>query len=141
MVTDNREETSGQQRNGRGGTSDEAQGREMMQSRERPCGGRVIFTGPDGTGDYRPRSGYSPRYVGVGSPSPEATGDLGYLSRAAPGAPPPGPRGGCVGEVGWGWQYNQLLNSRTLLSNMQIKRSEFRAALEDRVTQRVQDSQ
>lgn len=77
--------------------------------------------GPDGIGDYRPRSNYFPRYIGVGTSSPEATGDLSYLCRAAPNAPPPMPRQSYVGEVGWGQQYNQLLNSGTLLSNMQIK--------------------
>ncbi|XP_069028008.1 protein SPMIP2 [Embiotoca jacksoni] len=105
------------------------------------CGQRMIFTGPDGVGDYRPRSNYSPRYVGVGAASPEATGDLGYLSRAALHDHPLAPRQSYVGEVGWGWQYNQLLNSGTLLSNMQIKKTELRAALEDRVTQRFQNQQ
>ena len=82
----------------------------------------VLLQGPDGIGDYRPRSNYFPRYIGVGaSSSPEATGDLSYLWRAAAQARPPLPRQSCVGEVGWCWQYNQLLNSRTLHSNMQIK--------------------
>ncbi|XP_030252113.1 uncharacterized protein C4orf45 isoform X2 [Sparus aurata] len=117
----------------------------MMQKSEEvagrtPSGQRMIFTGPDGIGDYRPRSYDFPQYIGVGaSSSPEATGDLGYLWRAAPHAPPPPPRQSCVGEVGWCWQYNQLLNSRTLLSNMQIKKTELRTALEDRVTHRFQN--
>ncbi|XP_042274531.1 protein SPMIP2 [Thunnus thynnus] len=104
-------------------------------------GQRMIFTGPDGIGDYRPRSNYFPQYIGVGASSPEATGDLSFLCRAAPNAPPPIPRQSFVGEVGWGWQYNQLLNSGTLLSNMQIKKTELRTALEDRVTHRFQDKQ
>ncbi|KAL6117275.1 spmip2 [Pungitius sinensis] len=105
-------------------------------------GQRMLFTGPGGIGDYRPRSNYSPRSIGVGASSPEATGDLGYLCRAAPqGGGPPTPRHSHVGEVGWGWQYNQLLNSGVLLSNMQIKRTEVRTALEDRVTQRFQGDQ
>ncbi|XP_051276641.1 uncharacterized protein C4orf45 [Dicentrarchus labrax] len=104
-------------------------------------GHRMVFTGPDGIGDYRPRSNYFPRYIGVGTSSPEATGDLSYLCRAAPHAPPPMPRQSCVGEVGWGWQYNQLLNSGTLLSNMQIKKTDIRTALEDRVTHRFQSKQ
>ncbi|XP_018534949.1 uncharacterized protein C4orf45 [Lates calcarifer] len=116
----------------------------MMRNSEAAAGGpqygqRMIFTGPDGIGDYRPRSNYFPRYIGVGASSPEATGDLSYLCRAAPHAPPPMPRQRYVGEVGWGWQYNQLLNSGTLLSNMQIKRTELRTALEDRVTHRFQE--
>lgn len=57
----------------------------------------------------------------MGASSPEATGDLSYFCRAAPLAPPPMPKHSHVGEVGWGWQYNQLLNSGTLRSNMQIK--------------------
>lgn len=77
--------------------------------------------GPDGIRDYRPRSNYFTRYIGVGATSPEATGDLIYLCRAPPDALPPIPRQSYVGEVGWGWQYNHLLNSGTLLSNMQIK--------------------
>ncbi|XP_035506368.1 uncharacterized protein C4orf45 [Scophthalmus maximus] len=108
----------------------------MMGNVDAAAGQRMIFTGPDGIGDYRPRSNYFPLHVGVGASSPEATGDLGYLCRAAPAAPPPVPRRSYVGEVGWGWQHNQLLNSGTLLSNMQIKKTELRTALEDRVTQR-----
>ncbi|TKS72040.1 hypothetical protein D9C73_006113 [Collichthys lucidus] len=104
-------------------------------------GQRMIFTGPDGIGDYRPRSNYFPRYIGVGASSPEATGDLSYFCRAAPLAPPPMPKHSHVGEVGWGWQYNQLLNSGTLRSNMQIKKTDIRAALEDQVTQTFQSKQ
>ncbi|XP_060903606.1 protein SPMIP2 [Labrus mixtus] len=104
-------------------------------------GQRMIFTGPDGIGDYRPRSNYFPLYIGVGASSPESTGDLGYLCRAAPHAPPPVPRQGYVGEVGWGWQHNQMLNGGTLHSNMQIKKTEFRSALEDKATQRFQNEQ
>nr|XP_020478477.1 uncharacterized protein C4orf45 homolog [Monopterus albus] len=109
---------------------------------EKPqCGQRIIFTGPDGIGDYRPRSNYFPFYIGVGASSPEATGDLSYLWRAATHAPPPMPKQSYVGEVGWGWQYNQLLNSRTLFSNLQIKKTDIRMALEDRVTHRFQNKQ
>ncbi|XP_068571320.1 protein SPMIP2 [Cebidichthys violaceus] len=115
----------------------------MMRNGEAAAGGRqhgrrMIFTGPDGIGDYRSRSNYSPT---SGASSPEATGDLGYLCRAAPQAPPPLPRRSCVGEVGWGWQHNQLLNSGALLSNMQIKKTELRTALEDGVTHRFQSDQ
>ncbi|KAM8848596.1 protein SPMIP2 isoform 1-T1 [Synchiropus picturatus] len=94
-------------------------------------GGRVIFTGPDGVGDYRPRSGSIPRFIGEGSTSSETTGDLQYLTRAAPGAPSPAPRACHVGEVGWGWEFNQQLNGQTLRSNMQIKKTEVRVALGD----------
>ncbi|XP_054648454.1 uncharacterized protein C4orf45 isoform X2 [Dunckerocampus dactyliophorus] len=87
-------------------------------------GQRMIFTGPDGIGDYRPRSNHSAQYVGVGSLSPEATGDLTYLWRAAPNTPPPLPKQAYVGEVGWGWQYNQLVNNGALHSGMQIQTEE-----------------
>ncbi|XP_031615413.2 uncharacterized protein C4orf45 [Oreochromis aureus] len=117
----------------------------MMQNSETTAGQpqygqRMIFTGPDGIGDYRPRSNYFTRYIGVGATSPEATGDLSYLCRAPPDALPPIPRQSYVGEVGWGWQYNQLLNSGTLLSNMQIKKTDIRASLENRVTQKFQST-
>ncbi|MED6292571.1 hypothetical protein CHARACLAT_001776 [Characodon lateralis] len=110
-------------------------------SEEPQYGQRIIFTGPDGIGDYRPRSNYIPLYIGVGTTSREATSDLRYLFRAAPQAPPPVPRQSCVGEVGWGWQYNQLLNGDRLLSNLQIKKTEIRQTLEDRVTQTFQMNQ
>uniref|UniRef100_A0A3B3I7Q9 Uncharacterized protein n=1 Tax=Oryzias latipes TaxID=8090 RepID=A0A3B3I7Q9_ORYLA len=84
-------------------------------------GQRMIFTGPDGVGDYRPKLTDFPHHIGVGPVSHEATGDLGYLWRAAPHAPPTTARHSYIGEVGWGWQYNQQLNQSTLLSNMQIK--------------------
>ncbi|KAK0141523.1 hypothetical protein N1851_021328 [Merluccius polli] len=117
---------------------------------------RILFTGPDGVGDYRSRRPDScPCYVGSGTPSQEASGGLAYLTRAPPSPPwvpgvsgvpgvlgvpgvpgvsgvpgVPGPRRSRppprVGAVGWGWRYNQLLNSTTLLSNMQIKVSAVR---------------
>ncbi|XP_061582132.1 protein SPMIP2 [Cololabis saira] len=116
----------------------------MMRNRdiaagEPQRGQRMLFTGPDGTGDYRPKPHDFSRYVGVGAASPEATGDLSHLLRAAPHAPPPTARQAYVGEVGWGWRYNQLLNNGTLLSNMQIKKTEFRAELEDKATQKFQN--
>uniref|UniRef100_A0A8C6SY46 Uncharacterized protein n=1 Tax=Neogobius melanostomus TaxID=47308 RepID=A0A8C6SY46_9GOBI len=85
-------------------------------------GQRIIFTGPDGVGDYRPRLCDFPRYIGEGSVSAEATGDLSYLWRPAPHTPPAHmSRDSYAGGVGWGWHYNQLLNQDVLLSNMQIK--------------------
>ncbi|XP_034037985.1 uncharacterized protein C4orf45 [Thalassophryne amazonica] len=102
-------------------------------------GQRMIFTGPGGVGDYRPRSNYFPGYIGIGATSPQATSDLSYLFRSAPHGPSPGPKHSHVGEVGWGWQYNQLLNREALHSNMQIKKAELQATLEDRVTQTFQN--
>ncbi|KAK6299053.1 hypothetical protein J4Q44_G00305630 [Coregonus suidteri] len=109
---------------------------------ERPAqayGQMLLFTGPDGIGDYRARLIDFPRYIGVGPLSPMGTSDLIYLCRPAYCTPPPMPKQCYIGGVGWGMQYHQLLNSRTLLSSMQIKRAEFRSALEDRVTHRYQN--
>ncbi|KAJ8015430.1 hypothetical protein DPEC_G00026030 [Dallia pectoralis] len=102
-------------------------------------GQRILFTGPDGIGDYRARLSNFTGYIGIGPSSPEGTSDLNYLCRPAPGNLPPMPKHCYTGEVGWGLQYHQLLNRQTLLSNMQIKRTEFRSALEDRVTQKHQN--
>ncbi|KAK6298570.1 hypothetical protein J4Q44_G00316250 [Coregonus suidteri] len=112
----------------------------MVQGRlPQAYGQRMLFTGPDGIGDYRARLIDFPRYIGDGPLSPEGTSDLNYLCRPAPCTPPPMPKQCYIGGVGWGMQYHQLLNSRTLHSNMQIKRAEFRSALEDRVTHRYQN--
>ncbi|TWW55354.1 hypothetical protein D4764_09G0004030 [Takifugu flavidus] len=51
------------------------------------------------------------------------------------------PRRSYVGEIGWGWQYNQLLNGEALLSNMQIKKTDLRTVLEDRVAQSFLNTQ
>uniref|UniRef100_A0A3B4AJF9 Uncharacterized protein n=1 Tax=Periophthalmus magnuspinnatus TaxID=409849 RepID=A0A3B4AJF9_9GOBI len=84
--------------------------------------GKCFFLpGPDGVGDYRPRLCDFPQYIGEGGGSSEATGDLGYLWRAAPHTLPHRSRDSYVGGVGWGWYYNQSLNQDALLSNMQIK--------------------
>ncbi|XP_078809983.1 protein SPMIP2 isoform X1 [Oryzias latipes] len=96
----------------------------------------VEVKGPDGVGDYRPKLTDFPHHIGVGPVSHEATGDLGYLWRAAPHAPPTTARHSYIGEVGWGWQYNQQLNQSTLLSNMQIKKTELRASLEVSASQK-----
>ncbi|XP_010898295.2 uncharacterized protein C4orf45 [Esox lucius] len=103
------------------------------------CGSRILFTGPDGIGDYRARLIDFPRYIGIGPLSPEGTSDLSYLCRPALCNLPPMPKHCFTGEVGWGLQYHQHLNRQTLHSNMQIKKAEFRSALEDRVTQRYQN--
>ncbi|XP_062405603.1 protein SPMIP2 [Sardina pilchardus] len=102
-------------------------------------GQRIIFTGPDGVGDYRTKQQDFPRSIGIGPLSPESTGDLNYLLRAAPGTPPPGPKHCYAGGVGWGVQYSGALNGRTLLSDNRIKRGEFRSAMEDRITHRFQN--
>ncbi|XP_030639509.1 uncharacterized protein C4orf45 [Chanos chanos] len=105
----------------------------------RASGQRILFTGPDGIGDYRARLSDFPRHIGIGPLSPESTGDLNYLCRAAPCAPPFLPKHCYIGGVGWGVQYCGTLNGRILLSNNQIKRAEFRSAIEDRITHRYQN--
>ncbi|XP_067313325.1 protein SPMIP2 [Pseudorasbora parva] len=82
-------------------------------------GQRILFTGPDGTGDFRPRLDYFPRSIGIGLSSPDATSDLNYLFRPAAHATPPLPKHRCTGEVGWGLQYSTALNRRTVINNKQ----------------------
>ncbi|KAJ8403576.1 hypothetical protein AAFF_G00349020 [Aldrovandia affinis] len=96
-------------------------------------GQRILFTGPDGIGDYRTRGVDFPHYIGEVPMDPGKTGDLGYMCRSAPGAPAPKPKQCYVGAVGWGLQYSWALNRRTVQSNMQIKLGEFRTALEERM--------
>ncbi|XP_067104410.1 protein SPMIP2 [Osmerus mordax] len=112
---------------------------EVREKVPQTYGQRMLFTGPDGIGDYQTRFIDFPQHIGISPMSPEATSDVNYLFRASLNPPPPPLGHGCVGGVGWGLQYHQLLNSETLFSNMQIKRSEIRSALEDRVTHRYQN--
>ncbi|XP_072296371.1 protein SPMIP2 [Eucyclogobius newberryi] len=97
-----------------------------------------VGRGPDGVGDFRPRRCDFPRYIGEGGGSTEATGDLGYLWRAGPHTLPHRPRDSYVGGVGWAWHYNHRLNQDALLSDLQIKKTDIRAAVEDTVAQRFQ---
>ncbi|KAG7328894.1 hypothetical protein KOW79_007068 [Hemibagrus wyckioides] len=96
-------------------------------------GQRILFTGPDGIGNYRVRLCDFPH--SIGALSSEATGDLNYLFRPAPRAPAWLSKHCYVGGVGWGIEHGLRLNTRSLLSNTQIKRSEFRSAMEDRISQ------
>ncbi|XP_028658483.1 uncharacterized protein C4orf45 [Erpetoichthys calabaricus] len=116
-------------------------GRHVSPHRRRPIatGQRILFTGPDGIGDYKVKRCDFPHSVGVGSKLPEATSELSYLCRAAPGTPTPMPKQCYVGGVGWGVEDFYMLNMRTLNSNMQLKRAEFRQETEDRVTHRYQN--
>ncbi|KAL2088618.1 hypothetical protein ACEWY4_015517 [Coilia grayii] len=102
-------------------------------------GQRIIFTGPDGIGDYRTKQYDFKRFVGNGPLSPDSTGDLDYLLRAAPGTPPPLPKHHYVGGVGWGVQYCGAINASTLSSAHQRKRGEFSTAVEDRIAHRYQN--
>nr|XP_015200067.1 PREDICTED: uncharacterized protein C4orf45 homolog isoform X2 [Lepisosteus oculatus] len=101
---------------------------------------RMLFT--DGIGDYRVRVADFPRYIGVGTLSPEGTSELDYMHRAAPGTPAPMPKHCYVGGVGWGVQEYSALNARNLHSKMQFqvfKLAEFRQACEERVTHSYQN--
>uniref|UniRef100_A0AAY4DMM9 Uncharacterized protein n=1 Tax=Denticeps clupeoides TaxID=299321 RepID=A0AAY4DMM9_9TELE len=89
------------------------------------CGQRMLFTGPDAVCDYRTKRSDFPPFVGLGSLSPEATGDLSYLWRPAQHAPPLKPKEQSVGGVGWGVEYGNYLNRGTLLSGKQIKQPAF----------------
>ncbi|KAL6479835.1 hypothetical protein MHYP_G00108680 [Metynnis hypsauchen] len=122
----------------RGGRSGSAPARENWAA-ARAFGQRILFTGPDGIGDYRARLSDFTHSIGVGPLSPEATGDLTYLYRAAPHMPAPLPKQCYAGGVGWAVHYGSTLNSTTLLSNKQIKLGECRSALEHRITHRYQN--
>ncbi|XP_050984257.1 uncharacterized protein C4orf45 [Labeo rohita] len=97
-------------------------------------GQRILFTGPDGIGDFRPRLDYFPRSIGIGPLSPDATSDLNYLFRPASHATPPLPRHSYVGEVGWGLQYSTLLNRPAVINNKQYVLDRFQSAVQDRMT-------
>ncbi|XP_070545047.1 protein SPMIP2-like [Ptychodera flava] len=99
--------------------------------------GAVLFTGPDGIGDYRVQVVTNDRYVGIGTMSQEGCSEAKYLYRAAPGTPHPRPRSTRVGEIGWGipWYTDRQL----LRTGMQIKTGEFRQASEDRHTHLYQN--
>uniref|UniRef100_A0A9J8CHK6 Peptidylprolyl isomerase D n=1 Tax=Cyprinus carpio carpio TaxID=630221 RepID=A0A9J8CHK6_CYPCA len=97
-------------------------------------GQRILFTGPDGVGDFRPRLDYFPRSIGIGPLSPDATSDLNYLFRPAPRATPPSPKHCFVGEVGWGLQYSTALNRRTVINSKQYELDRFQSAVLDEVT-------
>ncbi|KAM9470655.1 protein SPMIP2 [Clarias gariepinus] len=114
------------------------------QSRTNPAqkaaGKRILFTGPGGVKDYHITLCDFPHSIGIGPLPSGATGDLNYLLRPAPDAPPPLPKHCYVGEVGWGIEHGVKLNTRTLLSNTQIKRSGFNLAMEDRISQIIQET-
>ncbi|XP_026136501.1 uncharacterized protein C4orf45 [Carassius auratus] len=102
--------------------------------RETESGQRILFTGPDGIGDFRPRLDYFPRSIGIGPLSPDATSDLSYLFRCAPDAIPPLPKHCYVGEVGWGLQYSTALNRPTVINNKHSEFNRFQSAMQDEET-------
>ncbi|XP_052470340.1 uncharacterized protein C4orf45 [Carassius gibelio] len=87
-------------------------------------GQRILFTGPDGIGDFLPRLDSFPHSIGVGPLSPDATSDLSYLFRPPPHTSPPLPRHCFVGDVGWGLQYSTTLNRRSA-NNMRQNQSQL----------------
>ncbi|XP_026555853.1 uncharacterized protein C4orf45 homolog [Pseudonaja textilis] len=65
-------------------------------------GKRIIYTGPDGIGNYQPKELDYCHYIGSKSPPVEGTSDAKYLWRYSPSNPPPWMHRHCfVGEIGW----------------------------------------
>ncbi|XP_078533129.1 protein SPMIP2 [Lissotriton helveticus] len=102
-------------------------------------GHRILFTAPDGVGDYRTRRYDFTAYIGDTEPSPESTTSVEHLTQAPSGTFEPRPKCQYPGEIGWNVEEHLYLNRANLLSDMQIKRKEFRQASEDRVTHRYQN--
>ncbi|XP_038611190.1 uncharacterized protein C4orf45 homolog [Tachyglossus aculeatus] len=102
-------------------------------------GTRMIFTGPDGIKDYRPKIPDFTRFIGDKPPALGATSELKYLWRPAPmKCFTPAHRSSYVGEIGWA--VNQFgLPQMNLQSGNNIKLGEFRNASELRATHRYQN--
>jgi hypothetical protein len=98
--------------------------------------GEVLFTGPDGVGNYKVEVKEA-SYIGHSTMSPEATSDTRYLCRGATGCPHPTSRSHKVGEVGWGVPTN--VDHSLLKSGHQIMLKEFRQQVEDRHTHLYQE--
>ncbi|XP_066487771.1 protein SPMIP2 isoform X2 [Tiliqua scincoides] len=86
-----------------------------LSPRARPVdtGKQIIFTGPNGTGDYRTNLGDYTFYIGSRTSPKEGTSEALYLWRPAPMNRPPWRRkDAVVGEIGWGVEeYGPLLQS------------------------------
>uniref|UniRef100_A0A8C5LV09 Sperm microtubule inner protein 2 n=1 Tax=Leptobrachium leishanense TaxID=445787 RepID=A0A8C5LV09_9ANUR len=113
-------------------------GTAILSSKPAGTGQRMIFTGPDNIGDYRPKHADFTRYVGEFIPLEEGTSDADYLYRAAPNTPHPRPKEMYVGGIGWGVSAFSYLNRRELISDFQIKLCGFRQACEDTISHRYQ---
>jgi hypothetical protein len=98
--------------------------------------GQVLFTGPDGVGDFRVKV-EDQQHIGIGTMSPEGTSDVRYLSRSGPNCPHPLPKGQRVGEVGWG--VPKLSDTSLWKTKRQITLGEFRQAAEDKHTHLYQN--
>lgn len=66
-----------------------------------PYAGPVMWTGPDGTRDFRPRLFKDWQPLGIGDVSPEKTLSATYISRALDDQPFGKPRRDMIGEIGW----------------------------------------
>ncbi|XP_052225431.1 uncharacterized protein LOC127840994 [Dreissena polymorpha] len=66
-----------------------------------PYAGPVIWTGPEGSRDYRPRLFKDWQLLGIGADSPEKTLSATYISRAPIDTPFGKPRTELIGEIGW----------------------------------------
>ncbi|ELU05901.1 hypothetical protein CAPTEDRAFT_192832 [Capitella teleta] len=100
----------------------------------------TLISGPDGLRDHRVTVSHEPpRFIGETTKSPEETGDVNYLWRAARGMPPARSRSQCAGEIGWSvlLQSNDNYNE-TRRSGMQMHLGEFRQAVEDSHTHNYQ---
>ncbi|XP_053111191.1 uncharacterized protein C4orf45 homolog isoform X2 [Hemicordylus capensis] len=83
-------------------------------------GNRIIFTGPDGTGDYRSWLTDDTHYVGAKTSPTEGTSDAEYLWRPAWSNPPLWlNRDVFVGGIGWGLPEFAFLRQRTTLRDKQ----------------------
>ncbi|KAH9512857.1 hypothetical protein Btru_036776 [Bulinus truncatus] len=67
-----------------------------------PDRGNVIYTGPEGVGNYRPHLADDIHVIGIGENSPLFSSDTSYLFRPPPGASSQRPRCALPGEIGWG---------------------------------------
>ncbi|XP_033121347.1 uncharacterized protein C4orf45 homolog [Anneissia japonica] len=99
--------------------------------------GAVLFTGPDGIGDYKVGVVTDDRFVGIGTMSAEGTSELKYITRASPQTPHPRPKTRWVGEIGW--LIPPFKDFRAVSTRHQIKNGEFRRANENRHTHLYQN--
>ncbi|XP_045177059.2 uncharacterized protein LOC123537414 [Mercenaria mercenaria] len=66
-----------------------------------PYAGPVVWTGPDGDRDFRPRLFKDWQLLGIGDVSSEKTLSATYISRAPQDQPFGKPRNEMIGEIGW----------------------------------------
>uniref|UniRef100_A0A6P5J370 Uncharacterized protein C4orf45 homolog n=1 Tax=Phascolarctos cinereus TaxID=38626 RepID=A0A6P5J370_PHACI len=90
-------------------------------------GRRMIFTGPDGIKDHKPKFPANTKYIGEKRPILEATSELDYLWRPAPNRSfTARQKHFYVGEIGWGIPELSFINQSRLETDVNIKRGEFR---------------